>query len=62
MGLQATWSSEMCSCDGRGMELDDLQGPFQPKPLYDLEMLWNLQYFSGGKSNKKLHLKPTKIK
>lgn len=32
MGFWATWSSGWHPCPGRGLELDDLYDPFQPKP------------------------------
>ena len=36
MGPWATWSSTW----GRGLDLDDHWGPFQPKPFYDSVILW----------------------
>ena len=38
MGLWATWSRGRCLC--RVLELDDLKGPFQPKPFYESMILW----------------------
>jgi len=35
-GLQANWSSGRCPLPiAGGLELNDLQGPFQPKSFYD---------------------------
>ena len=34
MGLSASWSVGGVPAYSRGLELDDLKGPFQPKPLY----------------------------
>ena len=43
---QAGWGFEQPGLEGgvpaysRGLELDDLKGPFQPKPFYDSTILW----------------------
>ena len=39
LGLWATWSAERCPClQQGGLEIDDLNGPFQPKPSHDSMM------------------------
>ena len=46
---QAGWGFEQPGLEGgvpaysRGLELDDLKGPFQPKPFYDCIVIQNLQ-------------------